>query len=312
MGFCGINKASNHLIIIRSYTILSADGNHSLITAKPFSHAAHIYRNHLCNILWNGSASAMSYFFIRCNQQIYRSFRQYILFLQIFCKSQKDSCTEFIIQEPAFNKSTVCHFGSGIKTYKIPWHYTQLFHILFGMYQFIQNGLHCVISTLCIAVFTIYMDRSIRQLEGCVILTSVPCKYPAVLCFCIIRIHSSHISQLQPSIAFDLCNHSSQCVHMSCQHNAVILCFFSKTYPDSAFIGKLWEISHFFQFFLHKACCHVGKSTWAWYRQQSLRCLHDVICILVHISSSSSFFILSQKMAVHDIRTVIPLSYDRV
>ncbi len=99
----------------------------------------------------------MSYFFKDCNMLVNHSLWCHILFFQIFCISQQNSYTQFIIQKTALNISGLCHCCSWIKAHKITGHNTQLFCIFFCFYIFIQDNFNRIITSLYTIIFIVYM-----------------------------------------------------------------------------------------------------------------------------------------------------------
>ena len=162
--FCSFDKTAYYIIMIWTMTVFCTDGYLCFIAGKSFSDTSHINRNDFCNPFWDGCCSTMSYFFKDCNMLVNHSLWCHMLFFQIFCISQQNSYTQFIIQKTALNISGLCHCCSWIKAHKITGHNTQLFCIFFCFYIFIQDNFNRIITSLYAIIFIVYMNRCIDQL----------------------------------------------------------------------------------------------------------------------------------------------------
>ena len=275
-------QSGNHLVIIWTHAVFCTDRHHCFIAFQTFSNASHIYRNHLCNPIRDGRTSAVSDLFIRSDQNINRTLWLHFFLLQIFGITKKNGSAEFVIQETALNISALCHYCSRIKTDKITGHDSQLFHIFLIFHRLIQNGFHRLISTFGIAVFAVYVNGSILQLEGCIVYFAGFCINLAVLSLRIVWIHAADIRQFQMSVVHDLADHSAKSIHVSCQNHCILIVFSSKLYKHSPLLGNLRLIAKILKFFFHKLGCHVCEAAWAWHCKQILCYFHNVICVFSH------------------------------
>ena len=224
----------------------------------------------------------MSYFLIGSDQNIDGTLSLYFLLFQIFGIAKKNGCAEFIIQETALNVSALGYNRSWVKANEISGHDSKLFHIFLCFHRLVQDGFHGVIGTLGIAVLSVYMNRCVLQLEGCVVYLAGFGVNLAVLCLRIVGVHAADVGQLQTSIVHDLANHTAQGVHVRSQNYCIFVVLAAQLYENCAFLCNLRFITKLFEFFFHKLCCHMRETAWAWHCKQILCCFHNVICVFPH------------------------------
>ena len=170
----------------------------------------------------------MADFLIDRKMQIDLPVRSNILFLQIFCKSQKDRRRQLIIKETALNIAGFRHPCPGLKAYVIACHDPQGFRLLAGIDILINDYLHAVPGSRRRFVVSVDMDGRIGQLAGSLINLSAFRNDPDILRLRVIGLHSADIGKLQMAVGLDLMHHGAQRVAVSLQKDRVLLRLSSK------------------------------------------------------------------------------------
>ena len=132
-----------------------------------------------------------------------------VLVLQIFGVAQKNGSAQFVIQETALDVAGGSDRGSRIEADEISGHDAQFFHIFFGRNRLVDDYLHGVPGTGGVAVFSVYMNGSVDELQGAVVAGTVIGADADVFCLGVVGIHAADVGDAESSIAFYLGNHAA-------------------------------------------------------------------------------------------------------
>ena len=227
------DQVAVQFVVIRTACILGTDGNHGFIALEAFTHAAHIYRNHVFHACRNVCRSAMSYFFIRSKSDMYAALRSNAFFLQVFRIAQQYRCTKLVVQESALDETAFGYHGSRVEGYEVADHDAQGFYFRLCIHILIQQQFHSIEGTVGFVVVFVYMGGCIDQMNhaaDCLALMGVN---QAVFTFYVGSSQSAYINQLQSAVGLDFLYDCTQGVDVCSQQNTVF-CIFAAQVADYA------------------------------------------------------------------------------
>ena len=166
-----------------------------------------------------------------------------VLFFQISSIAKQNRCTEFIVQETAFDVAAVGNGCPGVKGYNVAGHDSKGLGIFFGSYLFVRQHFYGIKGSSCLVVFSVYMDRGIAELTGAFINLSGTGDNTAVFRLRIVGIHTAKRGKRQTAVCFNFTNHGAKGIYMGFQKNGIFGVPAPKVYQNAAFNGFLRLVS---------------------------------------------------------------------
>src|SRR5699024_10297321 len=189
------NELFDYMIVLGASIILDANGNLRFRALRPYPHTSHVYGEKFCDIRGDGRTAAVPDFFKDGDVLIYFPGKDDLFFLNVLRISQQDSSAQLVVQKAAFDETGGSQDSPWVKADEASVHDAKSKDILFALNYLIQEYLDGVVVSLRIPVLRVDMDRSVLQLAGAVINSSIQGVDTAVLSLGILGHHTAHIGE---------------------------------------------------------------------------------------------------------------------
>ena len=185
----------------------------------------------------------MAHFLINRHMGVYAARGGQMMILHIFGQTQQDAYRQLIVQEAALDITGGRHAGAGLKADDIAHLNAQLTRILGGFHILVQHHFGGVEITLGIAIFGVYMDGRVAQLQRAFDHLAGAGIYAHVFGFAVFGAHAAQIGYAQAAVALDFSHHCAQGVGVGFQQQCVLRILPAQINQHAALTGDVRGIA---------------------------------------------------------------------